>query len=207
MILAPAVLAGLAKAAGWVGQDITTAVAVAMAESGGNPAEHTVDSDDDSWGLWQVNMKGGMGPERRRAFGLSSDSQLTDPATNARVAHSIQQAQGWDRAFGSYSSGAYRKYLPQAQTAAGAPLTPPSGPPGSGGASAVTSGGGGLAEQLLGVNQTLKNIAAQILSGGKVADALLTLLLPSNLLRLFLGIVGTVFIFAGVAMLGREVRN
>lgn len=174
-ILAPAVIAGLAKAAGWVGQDIATAVAVAMAESGGNPAAHAVDSDDDSWGLWQVNMKGAMGPERRRAFGLSSDSQLTDPKTNARVAHAIQQSQGWNNAFGSYSSGA--------------------------------SDGGGLVDQLLGVNQSIKRIAEAILSGGRVADALLTLLLPSNMLRLFLGLVGTIFIFAGIAMLGREVRN
>lgn len=202
-ILAPAVIAGLAKGAGWAGQDIATAVAVAMAESGGNPASHTVDSDDDSWGLWQVNMRGDMGPERRRAFGLSSDSQLADPKTNARVAHAIQQSQGWDRAFGSYSSGAYRKFLPQAQAAAGAPAGLPSGP-------VVTPAGdssGGLVEQLLGVNQSIKRIAEAILSGGKVADALLTLLLPSNMLRLFLGIVGTIFIFAGVAMLGREVRN
>lgn len=206
MILAPAAIAALAKAAGWVGQDIATAVAVAMAESGGNPASHTVDGDDDSWGLWQVNMKGAMGPERRRAFGLSSDSQLSDPRTNARVAHAIQQSQGWSTAFGSYSSGAYRKYLGQAQTAAGAP-----GPLPAGGASATPAGttvdGAGLVDQLLGVNQSIKRIAEAILSGGKVADALLSLLLPSNMLRLFLGIVGTIFIFAGVAMLGREVRN
>jgi hypothetical protein len=175
-----------------------------MAESGGNPASHTVDSDDDSWGLWQVNMRGGMGPERRRAFGLSSDSQLTDPKTNARVAHAIQQSQGWDRAFGSYSSGAYRKFLPQAQAAAGAPGPVPSSPTVT---PAGDSSGSGLLEQLLGVNQSIKRIAEAILSGGKVADALLSLLLPSNMLRLFLGIVGTIFIFAGVAMLGREVRN
>jgi hypothetical protein len=70
-----------------------------------------------------------------------------------------------------------------------------------------SSSGNGLIESLLGVNQTMKDIATAVISGGKVADVLLKLFLPSNMMRLLLGCVGIVFLFVGIAMLGREVRN
>lgn len=209
-ILPAAQIATLAKAAGWSGEDVVTAVAVALAESGGNPRALADDSDDLSYGLWQINMLGGMGPERRRAFGLTSNEQLYDPATNARAAHAIWRGQGWQRGWGAYSSGAYRKHLPAARAAVGAPAPVPGKsptPPAPSGSSGVSGDQGGLVDALLGVNQSIKSIASTVLSGGKVADALLTLFLPSNMLRLFMGLAGTVFIMLGIAMLGREVRN
>lgn len=209
MILPAAQIAALAKSAGWAGEDVVTAVAVALAESGGNPRALADDSDDLSYGLWQINMLGAMGPERRRAFGLTSNEQLYDPATNARAAHAIWRSQGWQRGWGAYSSGAYRKHLPVARAAAGSPAptpgpspTPPASSPGSGSGSSS-----GLVESLLGVNQSIKSIADTIISGGKVADVLLKLFLPSNMMRLFLGVIGTLFLFLGIYMLGREVRN
>jgi hypothetical protein len=63
------------------------AAAIAMAESGGNPQAHNTNAGtgDNSYGLWQINMLGDMGPERRKKYGLTSNDQLFDPATNARV--------------------------------------------------------------------------------------------------------------------------
>jgi hypothetical protein len=63
------------------------AAAIAMAESGGNPRAHNTDTStgDNSYGLWQINMLGEMGPERRKKYGLSSNDQLFDPETNARA--------------------------------------------------------------------------------------------------------------------------
>jgi hypothetical protein len=63
------------------------AAAIAMAESGGNPRAHNTNAGtgDNSYGLWQINMLGDLGPERRKKYGLTSNDQLFDPATNARV--------------------------------------------------------------------------------------------------------------------------
>ncbi len=211
MMLTPAQIASVAKAAGWTGQDLITAVAVAMAESGdsrgANPGAHNPNPPDNSYGLWQVNMLGAMGPERRRAFGLTTNEQLFDPATNARVAHGIWKGQGWQRGWTTYSSGRYRQYLDEAAAGVGKPAPVPPGSPGSPASPRGSNTQVGLVESLAGVNQSIKSIADTIISGGKVADMLLKLFLPSNMMRLFLGIIGTLFLFAGIFVLGREVRN
>lgn len=104
--------------AGFRGEALTTAVAVALAESGGNAHAHNGRPPDDSYGLWQVNMLGGMGPERRHQFRLRSDDQLFDPDTNAKAAYAISSH---GRSFGpwsTYTDGAYRKHLAEARKAA-----------------------------------------------------------------------------------------
>ena len=75
------------------------AVEVAMKESGGNPRAHNgnASTGDNSYGLWQINMIGSMGPSRRKDLKLSSNEQLFDPATNARAAKRI-----YDQAGGSW---------------------------------------------------------------------------------------------------------
>lgn len=65
--------------------NLATAIAVAELESGFRPGSVADDSDDLSYGLWQINMKGSMGPERRAKYGLANNEALLDPATNARV--------------------------------------------------------------------------------------------------------------------------
>lgn len=86
--------------------------AIAMAESGGNPKAHNAIPPDNSYGLWQVNMLGAMGPSRRAQYGISSNEQLFDPATNARAAAKILSSQG-PQAWTTYTSGAYKKYIPK----------------------------------------------------------------------------------------------
>lgn len=68
---------------------------VAWFESGWKPGLHVVDSDDDSYGLFMINMKGNLGPDRRRRSNLTKNSDLLIPATNARVAHEIYSERGW----------------------------------------------------------------------------------------------------------------
>jgi hypothetical protein len=83
-----------------------------MAESGGDPRKHTVDSDDNSYGLWQINMLGSMGPSRRLLYGLKSNDDLYDPATNAHVMSVIsKQGQLWTD-WGAYNNGSYKQFLP-----------------------------------------------------------------------------------------------
>ncbi len=109
--LSRAEIANHARAAGFSGEDVNIAVAVALAESGGDPRSHNPIPPDDSYGLWQINMLGPMGPSRRHQFGLKSNEDLYDPATNARVAYGIWKSQGWVRGWTTYKSGKYKKFM------------------------------------------------------------------------------------------------
>lgn len=148
--LSPSQIARYAAQAGFSGNALINAVAVALGESSGNPRAHNDKPPDNSYGLWQINMLGDLGPARRRAFGLSANSQLFDPATNARAAFSIA---GGGKNFGPwsvYTSGKYQNYLAQAQQAVatlgagvGDRATTSTSSPGGASSSSIPSGGGG----------------------------------------------------------------
>jgi hypothetical protein len=101
----------LAKAAGLNDSRAKVAAAIAMAESGGDPNAHNSKPPDNSYGLWQVNMIGTLGPARRKSLHLSSNDDLFNPATNAKAMKSISSAGGNFNPWSTYTSGAYRKYL------------------------------------------------------------------------------------------------
>jgi hypothetical protein len=101
----------LLAAAGFTGGGLDTAVAVAMAESGGNATAHNPVGLDNSYGLFQVNMLGGMGPDRRARYGLASNEALYDPATNARVAYLMSNGGTNWGAWTTYTSGKFRQFL------------------------------------------------------------------------------------------------
>src|SRR5262245_27387383 len=82
-------LVSLAQGAGCSPENSQKAAAIAMAESSGNPSAHNPNPPDDSYGLWQINMLGRLGPARRTQFGLSSNQQLFDANTNARAMAAI----------------------------------------------------------------------------------------------------------------------
>jgi len=94
--------------------------AIGMAESSGRPLAHNTEGDDNSYGLFQINMldRPGfmMGEERRGQFGLDSNEQLFDPLVNGKAAKFIYDMQGFE-AWTVYRTGAYLKYLPAAQEA------------------------------------------------------------------------------------------
>src|SRR5262245_39639114 len=85
----PELIAHYAYPPGVRGHGLSTAVAVALAESGGNTRAHNAVPPDNSYGLWQINMIGDLGPDRRHQYHLKSNDELFDPATNARVANSL----------------------------------------------------------------------------------------------------------------------
>ncbi len=62
-----------------------TAVAIALAESGGDTNSHNTTPPDNSYGLWQINMYGSLGPSRRRELGIANNDALFDPNVNARA--------------------------------------------------------------------------------------------------------------------------
>lgn len=105
-----------ASAAGAANADL--AAAVAMAESSGNANAHNAIPPDDSYGLWQINMLGSLGTSRRKSLGISSNSQLYDPGTNARAMVQISSGGSNFSAWSTYTSGAYKKYLQGSSTSA-----------------------------------------------------------------------------------------
>lgn len=116
--MSPAQIAKVAYDAGFRGQALVTAVAVALAESRGNPAAHNPNGED-SRGLWQINVdpSTSWGRERAKKYG-----DLFDPVTNARAAFEISQGgenfQPWTTFSGASSSGAansHSKFLDDAQ--------------------------------------------------------------------------------------------
>lgn len=111
-------LVQLAQGAGFSGQSAAILAAIAKAESGGRSRalNDNPKTGDLSYGLWQINMLGAMGPERRRALGIASNDALYDPMTNAMAARAIFQSQGFG-AWSVYRNGAYKDYLPAAMAA------------------------------------------------------------------------------------------
>ena len=109
--LSPAQIAEYAHEAGFRGQDLTVAVAVAMAESSGDPKAHNPVPPDNSYGLWQINMIGSLGPARRDEFDLENNRELFDPAENAKAAWAISGHGDSFQPWTTYTSGAYKKYL------------------------------------------------------------------------------------------------
>lgn len=117
-------IAVAARAGGFPQSEVPIAVAIALAESGGRPNAHNATPPDDSYGLWQINMLGSLGPARRAEFQLTSNTQLFDPVTNARAAYAIRRKQGWI-AWSVYTNGKYRQHLPSTQRFANSiPLLP-----------------------------------------------------------------------------------
>lgn len=121
--ISDAEIAGYAKGAGLSGNAVAIAVAIALAESGGNTESHNPIPPDDSYGLWQINMLGSMGPARRKQFGLSSNADLYNPATNARVMFSLSNGGANWKPWTTYTSGKYRMFMARGNAAAGNPAS------------------------------------------------------------------------------------
>jgi Lysozyme like domain len=99
-------LADLARRAGFPEDQIATAVAVAMAESGGNPdavGDLSI-TPGGSIGLWQINLQ--AHPD------LAAKFDLKDPLQNAMAAYQVWQNSGgrWSP-WTTYNTGAYQQYL------------------------------------------------------------------------------------------------
>jgi hypothetical protein len=82
-------LVELLSAVGFEGQDLKEAWAIAKKESNGRPLAHNgnTNTGDNSYGVFQVNMLGELGVDRREQFGLKSNSDLLNPVVNAQIAY------------------------------------------------------------------------------------------------------------------------
>jgi hypothetical protein len=108
-------LLGYLRESGFTGETLRLAWSIGMAESAGNPRAFNGNRNtgDQSYGLFQINMIGAMGPERRRALGISSNEELFDPRVNIRAMKMISSnGTNW-RPWSAYTNGSYRRYYSQ----------------------------------------------------------------------------------------------
>lgn len=85
-------MVALLRRHGYKGSDLYKALGVTWRESSWNPGVLNPKNRDLSYGLFQINMKGALGPDRRKRYHLSSNEQLYDPDTNVRVAKEMLDA-------------------------------------------------------------------------------------------------------------------
>lgn len=119
--LSKAQITSLVRQAGFPEDVVPTMVGIAGGESSFNPRAHNPNAStgDNSYGLFQINMLGGMGPERRQLFGIKSNEELFDPIKNVKAAKAIYDRQGLG-AWSVYTSGDYKRNLPTAGDLQGA---------------------------------------------------------------------------------------
>ena len=102
-------LAELLTLVGFEGKSHKIAWAIAMRESTARPKAHNgnANTGDNSHGLFQINMIGSLGADRRDKFDLSSNDELFNPLRNAEIAYHMS-GRGSD--FGAWGIGpnAYR---------------------------------------------------------------------------------------------------
>jgi hypothetical protein len=88
-MLAPEDLKDLLWAVGFEGTALKTAWAVARVESNGRPLalNDNTQTGDKSYGIFQINMLGQLGEDRKDKFELVSNKELFDPVTNAEITY------------------------------------------------------------------------------------------------------------------------
>jgi len=97
-------LSELLSAVGFKGQAHKIAWGIAMRESNARPMalNNNAKTGDSSYGIFQINMIGDLGDDRRAKFGLESNAQLNNPVVNAQVAYHMSSG-GTD--FGAWGIG------------------------------------------------------------------------------------------------------
>jgi hypothetical protein len=115
-------IAQVAANAGFAGNDLVTAVAIALAESNppGNPQSYNPEpaapggtpQGQGSYGLWQIYLK---------AHPEDAGVNLFDPQTNANAAYALYRQHGF-APWTTYTSGKFQAFLP---TVLAAISTPP----------------------------------------------------------------------------------
>lgn len=96
-------LQSLASSAGFSDDEASTAAAIALAESSGNPSALGDPTLGASVGLWQINLK---------AHPEYTQNELLDPQTNANAAYAVySDARSSFSPWTTFKTGAYQEYL------------------------------------------------------------------------------------------------
>jgi hypothetical protein len=105
----------LLGAVGFKGKALRSACAIAKAESNGRPLAFNgnLKTGDSSYGMFQINMIGELGPDRRDKFDLSSNAELFNPVTNAQIAlHMTKSGKDWS-SWSSLNGKRYQEWYNQ----------------------------------------------------------------------------------------------
>ena len=88
-MLTDAELIELLSTVGFEGKALRTAWAIAKRESNGRPLAYNGNraTGDSSYGIFQINMLGNLGVDRKEKFNLKSNESLFDPTKNAEIAY------------------------------------------------------------------------------------------------------------------------
>jgi len=174
-VYTPAQIAAFAHNAGFRGVHLVEAVAIALAESSGNSNATSSNPDGGvNAGLWQLDTPGGGGA----GFTVG---ELQNPQTNADVAFKVSHGGTSWGAWETWATGAYRKFMTAAATAAKTPIT------------AASATGSGLS--LPGVPAV---VVAFFRSAGTALDWLLQ---PGHWVRIFAGLGGGIMVLSGLWVL------
>ncbi len=113
-MLAASDLKDLLWAVGFEGTALKTAWAVARVESNGRPLalNDNIRTGDKSYGIFQINMLGNLGIDRKEKFELVSDKELFDPVTNAEITYYMTKG-GTDWSSWPNSIGKARNLIPE----------------------------------------------------------------------------------------------
>ncbi|NCV85766.1 MAG: hypothetical protein EBW14_07810 [Oxalobacteraceae bacterium] len=84
-------LKNLLKLVGFEGQNLKEAWAIAKRESNGRPFAFNgnTETGDSSYGIFQINMLGMLGPDRRKKYDLDHNADLFNPVVNAQIAYKM----------------------------------------------------------------------------------------------------------------------
>jgi hypothetical protein len=113
-MLAASDLKDLLWAVGFEGAALKTAWAVARIESNGRPLalNDNTKTGDKSYGIFQINMLGNLGDDRKEKFELVSNKELFDPVTNAEITYYMTKG-GKDWSSWPNSIGKARDLIPE----------------------------------------------------------------------------------------------
>ena len=113
-MLAASDLKDLLWAVGFEGAALKTAWAVARVESNGRPLalNDNTKTGDKSYGIFQINMLGNLGDDRKEKFELVSNKELFDPVTNAEITYYMTKG-GKDWSSWPNSIGKARDLIPE----------------------------------------------------------------------------------------------
>ena len=84
-------LKNLLNLVGFKGQNLKEAWAIAKKESNGRPFAFNgnTETGDSSYGIFQINMLGMLGPDRREKYNLDHNADLFNPVVNAQIAYKM----------------------------------------------------------------------------------------------------------------------
>ena len=80
-------LDSILRQAGFSGTGLKMAKAIVFYESTNRPM--SLNKSSNCYGLFQINMTGSMGPDRREKYGLKSNEDLYNPLISAQIAYQM----------------------------------------------------------------------------------------------------------------------